>query len=122
MHALLHLFNEGDAAKVHIVVCLAEGGVLVYRRWVVLLASCQLTRTEKERQMLIIIQPPHPMTPSRLEQVLQLNLAHEQHILLEDFVYGADHVTCLEGSDGEHAEEENDEVHFVAGAIVYTFV
>ena len=57
-HSLLHLLNEFDASKVHVVSFLAQSAFFVDALRDVLLGATELTGPKEEGQMLVVVETP----------------------------------------------------------------
>ena len=68
--------------------------------------------------MLVVVEAPNAVAPSRLQHVCQLDLAHQNHVPLEDLVDGCTQVRLIVHSHLEHTEQKYDKVQLVASAVV----
>lgn len=85
--ALLNIFDEFDAAEVHVVVPVVHGTLLMDTVRHVLRRVAQLTRAKHEGQDLVVVQAPNTVGTSWLQDVQALDQSHQLHVLLEDTVH-----------------------------------
>ena len=108
-----------DAVEVHIVLGLCIEYLLVMNAagWVPFL-SAQFRGAEEEGQEVVVVQSPDPMRARGFQLVGGLYLAHDGEVLPEDVVHDAAVVRGCEVANAEEAQQEGDEVEFVACAVV----
>ena len=94
----------------------------MYTLWDVSLAAAELTSTEEESQVLIIIETPDTVRTCRLEHVRQLDLSHEDEVPLENLIDRCLKIGLVINSHLIEAEEEGDEVELMSSSIVDSFV
>ena len=90
--------------------------------WHMHLRFTKLTGTEKESQVLVVVQAPHTVRASRLEIVGQLEFAHENHVALEHFIDCAAKISLIVDTKLKQTEEERNEVQLVASTVVDSLI
>lgn len=72
--------------------------------------------------MLVVVETPDSVRSCRLEEVCQLNLTHEHHVALENFVDRCTEIVRGKDSHLKEAEEESDKVELVPRSVINSLV
>jgi hypothetical protein len=120
---MLNLFDECDAAKVHVIVFLFQGTLVIDTIWIIpIWIVDKLTCSEQKGQMLVVIESPDAMGTCWFQKVCKLDLSHKFYISLEYFV--DQRLVIIIGVDADFAEtiQKHKKVELMSRSIIYSLI
>jgi len=121
-YSFLYLLNKLDASEVHVVLVFAQRMIIVNGFWNVSLRATKLTCTKEEGQVLVVVKTPNSVWTSWLQIVSELELAHQNHVALENFVDCTAQVSFVVDTHFEKTEQKYDEVQLMPSSIIDPFI